>query len=119
MQRSFLESPWASRQGVELEVPFSLAVAGRVMIGRIDAIFPHAPDAEDPTTVHIVDWKTGREASDPLQLAIYRLAWARMHDLPLEQIRAGFFYVRTGETKWHDELADEAELVRIVSEQSA
>jgi DNA helicase II / ATP-dependent DNA helicase PcrA len=45
-----------------------------------------------------VDWKTGRtDAADPLQLAIYRLAWAEAHGLPVEQIDAIFYHVRSDE----------------------
>ena len=40
---------------------------------------------------------TGPATADPLQLAIYRLAWAELHDVPLESVRAAFYYVRTGE----------------------
>ena len=49
----------------------------------------------------LVDWKTGNEAADPLQLAIYRLAWAELHDVPLEQVRAAFYYVRSGDVVHH------------------
>jgi DNA helicase-2/ATP-dependent DNA helicase PcrA len=46
----------------------------------------------------VVDWKTGRaEAADPLQLAIYRLAWAEAYGLPVDHIDAIFYYVRTDE----------------------
>ena len=44
----------------------------------------------------VVDWKTGRtETADPLQLAIYRLAWAEANQVPPEQVDAVFYYVRT------------------------
>ena len=46
----------------------------------------------------LVDWKTNRTATaDPLQLALYRLAWSELHDVPLDRVRAAFYYVRTGE----------------------
>ncbi len=55
-------------------------------------------------------WSTGRPTArpnaDPLQLAIYRLARAELHGVPLERVRAAFYYVRTGEpvepTGWPD-----------------
>ena len=44
---------------------------------------------------------TGRPAAhrtaDPLQLAVYRLAWAEQQGVPLDSVRAAFLYVRTGE----------------------
>jgi DNA helicase-2/ATP-dependent DNA helicase PcrA len=54
-----------------------------------------------------VDWKTGRKPTGAaaeaaaVQLAAYRLAWARLCGLPDEEIgrvRAAFHYVRSNET---------------------
>ena len=46
----------------------------------------------------VVDWKTSRaETADPLQLAIYRLAWAEANEVPLSEVDAVFYYVRTDE----------------------
>lgn len=116
LREAFLQSPWSRAEPVELEAAFSLPIAGRVLIGRIDAIFAHEPSSEDPSRFHIIDWKTGRERSDPLQLAIYRLAWASQHGVPLVDVRAGFFYIRTGQTDWHDDLGGVEELTRLLSE---
>ena len=113
LRAAFLASPWAEASPLALEESFILPIAGRVLVGRIDAIFRHEPDHEDSSTVHIIDWKTGIQTSDPLQLAIYRLAWANAHGVDPSLIRAGFFYARRGETVWHDELADEDALVRL------
>jgi len=45
----------------------------------------------------VVDWKTNRTPdSDPWQLALYRLAWAELRGVPLERVRAQFYFVRTG-----------------------
>ena len=55
-------------------------------------------------------WWTGRPTSsqtaDPLQLAIYRLAWAELMGVPLADVRAAFHYVRAGETVEISDLAD-------------
>ena len=79
--------------------------AGQVVRGRIDAVY-----AEPESTgggFLVVDWKTGRhETADPLQLALYRLAWAELHDLPLDQVRAAFHYVRSGRTVEPPDLPD-------------
>jgi DNA helicase-2/ATP-dependent DNA helicase PcrA len=29
---------------------------------------------------------------------VYRLAWAQLHNCPIEQVRAAFHYVRSGQT---------------------
>jgi len=59
----------------------------------------------------VVDWKTNRrQSADPLQLAVYRLAWAELTGVPVERVRAGFYYVRTGELVEPEGLAGRAEL---------
>jgi DNA helicase-2/ATP-dependent DNA helicase PcrA len=82
-----------------IEAPFSIWIAGRLVRGRIDAVYQQAePAATEAARFLVVDWKTGRtDTADPLQLAIYRLAWAEAYGLPLEQIDAIFYHVRTDE----------------------
>jgi DNA helicase-2/ATP-dependent DNA helicase PcrA len=82
-----------------IEAPFSIWLAGRLVRGRIDAIYRLSdPAAPGGVSFQVVDWKTGRsDAADPLQLAIYRLAWAEAYGLPVEQIDAIFYYVRSDE----------------------
>ena len=65
---------------------------GQVVRGRIDAVYE---DAADGDGFLVVDWKTNRQPdADPLQLALYRLAWAELRGVPVERVRAGFYYVR-------------------------
>ena len=118
LQAAFAVSPWAARTPVDVEVPFDMMLAGRVVRGRIDAVF-----ADDDGAVTIVDWKTGEMPSDPeelqrnaLQLAVYRLAWARLHGCPPSAVRAAFHYVRCGRTLMPDTLPDEDELVALLTE---
>ncbi|EON24674.1 UvrD/REP helicase [Nocardioides sp. CF8] len=109
--RSFEDGPFADRAPHSVEAPFALVLAGQVVRGRIDAVY-----REDDGTFLIVDWKTSRnETADPLQLAVYRLAWAEIHDLPLASVRAAFHYVRTGRTVEPDSLPGRAELEGLVS----
>ncbi|MFE5732477.1 UvrD-helicase domain-containing protein [Streptomyces sp. NPDC056528] len=94
LKEAFARTPYARRTPYRVEVPVHLTLAGRVVRGRIDAVY------RDPETgaYEIVDWKTSRTRSaDPLQLAIYRLAWAEQHGLAPEEVAAAFVYVRTGE----------------------
>ncbi|GAB2637654.1 hypothetical protein GCM10027270_28130 [Nocardioides ginkgobilobae] len=89
---AFETGPFGARVPHRVEAPFSLVLAGQVVRGRIDAVY-REPDGG----YLLVDWKTNRRAdADPLQLALYRLAWAELHDLDPEQVRAAFYYVRTG-----------------------
>jgi len=109
--KRFEEGPFADRHPLEVEPSFALVLAGQVVRGRIDAVF------EEPDGSHlVVDWKTNREHSaDPLQLAVYRVAWAELHRLPLESVRAGFFYVRDGVLESPDDLPDRAGLEALLA----
>jgi ATP-dependent DNA helicase UvrD/PcrA len=76
-----------------LEAPFSVVVGGRLVRGRIDAVYA---DVGEGFRFRVVDWKTSRaETADPLQLAIYRLAWAEASSVPVSEVDAVFYYVRT------------------------
>ena len=107
----FEEGPFADRVPVAVEPPFALVLGGQVVRGRIDAVY-----ADGDGGFLLVDWKTNRaQTADPLQLAIYRVAWAELHDVPLERVRAGFYYVRTGELVEPEELPGRAELEVLVT----
>ncbi|MFI9719147.1 UvrD-helicase domain-containing protein [Streptomyces sp. NPDC052396] len=113
LKEAFERTPYARRTPYRVEAPFQLALAGRVIRGRIDAVYP----GEQPGTFEIVDWKTHRRHdADPLQLAVYRLAWAERHRLPLSAVSAAFVYVRDGEVVRPSGLPDRAGLERILLE---
>lgn len=106
---AFEAGPFADRVPVAVETPFALVVAGQVVRGRIDAVYaePARPDDPDAPAFLVVDWKTGRaENADPLQLALYRQAWADLRGLPVERVRAAFFHVRSGRLVVPDDLPD-------------
>ncbi len=101
LRAAFERSEWAARTPAEVEVGFDMDIGGAVIRGRMDAVFLD----EDGWTV--VDWKTGRPPSGraavaaAVQLAAYRLAWARLQNLPDDRIgsvRAAFHYVRENQT---------------------
>jgi DNA helicase II / ATP-dependent DNA helicase PcrA len=50
-----------------------------------------------------------------VQLAVYRLAWARLHGIPLDQVSAAFFYAGTGTTVRPVDLLDESGLERLLT----
>ncbi len=107
---SFEKGPFADRVPFAVEAPFALVLDGQVVRGRIDAIYEE-PDGG----FLLVDWKTNRlEDADPLQLAVYRLAWAELRGVPLEQVRAVFHYVRSGTTVEPPDLPDRQALEAIV-----
>jgi DNA helicase-2/ATP-dependent DNA helicase PcrA len=119
LRERFEAGEWGDRWPVDVEVPFETLVAGRTVRGRIDAVFA------DPASggYDVVDWKTGQpptSAADlraaSVQLAAYRIAWATLAGLPLDRVRAGFYYVRHGETLRPADLLDEAGLAALIEE---
>ena len=124
MQEQFLSMPYASMRPLALEVPCAILLAGRLVPGRIDAVFSH-PDPSGDSSLdrwEVVDWKTGRQpAADPLQLAVYRLAWAELVGVPIERVDASFVYVRLGEVRRYGNapgalpLPDRHEIERLIT----
>jgi len=110
----FEKGPFADRTPVAVEPPFALVIAGQVVRGRIDAVYADGSDS-----YLVVDWKTSRaQTAEPMQLALYRLAWAELTGVPVEQVRAAFYYVRTGELVEHTGLAGRPELERLLGGQA-
>ena len=107
LRAGFAASEWAGRTPVEVETSVETVLDGIAVRGRIDAVFEEAADDGAPSWV-VVDWKTGappsgaRAAARTLQLAAYRIAWARVRGVPVERVRGAFFHATTGETLWPD-----------------
>jgi DNA helicase-2/ATP-dependent DNA helicase PcrA len=111
----FEEGPFADRTPYAVEPAFALVLAGQVVRGRIDAVYQERVDGHDGFLV--VDWKTNqKQTADPLQLAVYRLAWAELMGVDPARVRVAFHYVRSAETVTlePDDLPDRAGLERIV-----
>ncbi|NUP41089.1 MAG: ATP-dependent helicase, partial [Streptomyces sp.] len=118
LKDAFERTGYAHRTPHRVEAPFQLAIAGRVVRGRIDAVYKS--DDGNGTTYEIVDWKTSRSrTADPLQLALYRLAWAEQQGVPLESVNAAFLYVRTGEIVRPDGLPGRSALERLLLDEAA
>ena len=105
LQDAFLRTEWSDSVPEAIEQPFQVVLGGRVIRGRIDAVYRTAGGYE------VVDWKTSRQhTADPVQLAVYRLAWAEMRGVPVESVSAAFVYVRDGATVRPEDLPDREEL---------
>lgn len=128
LKDAFERTPYAHRTPYRIETPFQITIAGRVIRGRIDAVYKEDDGASakgdfmatesDGVTYEVIDWKTSRSrTADPLQLALYRLAWAEQQGVPLESVGAAFLYVRTGEVVRPDDLPDRAALERLLLEE--
>ena len=107
LKSAWLESEWADKSVYEVEVPFETVIAGTLVRGRIDAIYKTESGFE------VIDWKTGSKQLDEdaaIQLAIYRLAWAKLAGVSIDAVTAAFHYVPTGVTDRRDGLLNEAAL---------
>ncbi|MEY3729189.1 MAG: hypothetical protein RL315_804, partial [Actinomycetota bacterium] len=111
LKAKWLESHWASKVPVKLEVPFETVLAGVLIRGRIDAVYKTENGFE------VVDWKTGSKKlgeSAAIQLAMYRLAWAKIAGVEVQKVSACFHYVPTGEDDRRSDLLTEAQLVELL-----
>ncbi len=113
LKDAFERTEYARRTPFRVEAPFQLSLAGRIVRGRIDAVYKEGDG--DTATYEIVDWKTNRAATaDPLQLALYRIAWAEQQGIPPASVTASFLYVRTGEVVRPEGLPDRAALEKLL-----
>lgn len=116
LKQNFEASEWANREPVQIEVPIETRVADIVVRGRIDAVF-----RTDDGNWEVVDWKTGRLPEGKalrdraVQLALYRLGWARLQGVPVAQVSAAFYYVAQNRTERVADLAGVEELERIIN----
>ena len=118
LQRRFLDSGWAERRPVAVEQAFELLAGGRLIRGRIDAVYPVLGAAGAVIGYEVVDYKTGAVPADfaaaSLQLSVYRLAWADLAGCDPATVTAGFLYVRTGVLKAPDRLLSRDELAAVL-----
>jgi DNA helicase-2/ATP-dependent DNA helicase PcrA len=107
---AFESGSFGQRVPHTVEAPFALVLSGQVVRGRIDAVY-----AEGDGYL-VVDWKTNRQqTADPLQLALYRLAWAELMGVEPARVRAAFYYVRTGDLVEHHDLPDRPALEKLLA----
>ena len=115
---TFLAGAYGSRVPYAVEAPFTLLVDGTLVRGRIDAVYDLRPTGGDPGAYdfQVVDWKTGRaEGTDPLQLAIYRQAWAEVCRVPVERVDAVFYLVASDAVVRPEGLPGRAEIAHLIA----
>jgi DNA helicase-2/ATP-dependent DNA helicase PcrA len=111
LKAKWLASDWAKLQPHAVEVPFETVIAGVLVRGRIDAVYQTSDGYE------VVDWKTGSKTlgeSSAVQLAVYRLAWAKLQGISVEQVAAAFHYVPINKTDRRANLLSEDELTDLL-----
>ncbi|WP_067455388.1 ATP-dependent helicase [Actinomadura macra] len=115
LRERFEESEWAAREPLDIEVPFETIIGDRLVRGRMDAVFRSRDGAYE-----VVDWKTGapppaeEAAFASVQLAAYRLAWAELVGVEVEQVSAAFHYVSANVTVRPADLLDAAGLAALL-----
>ena len=117
LKARFEAGEWGGRWPREVEVPFDTQLGDRQIRGRIDAIF-----ADPDGGYNVVDWKTGqpphtKQERDAVavQLAAYRLAWSALSGVPLDKVRAAFYYVRHDRTIRPADLLDAEDLRALIA----
>ena len=96
---------------------FETMIDTTLIRGRIDAVYKLDADHYE-----VVDWKTGKVKSGEdldnasIQLAMYRLAYAKLKNLPIEKISAAFHYVLDDQTVRPADILDENELIKLVTQ---
>ena len=112
LKEKWLASDWAPRIPFAVEVPFETVIGPVLARGRIDAVY------ELNGRYEVIDWKTGSTKLGPssaVQLAVYRLAWAKLKGIDPAQVSAAFHYVPSGETDRSTDLLTEAELISLLT----
>jgi DNA helicase-2/ATP-dependent DNA helicase PcrA len=117
LKANFENSRFATLKPDFVEQSIEFEIAGLIVVCKIDAIF-----AESGGFL-IVDWKSGSapksEAdlkSRAIQLALYRIAFARWQGIGLEKVSATFFFASDGKEVMPDRLLSEQELVTAIED---
>jgi DNA helicase-2/ATP-dependent DNA helicase PcrA len=116
LQEAWLKSEWAGRQPISVEEGFETVIEGVLLRGRIDAIYKI-----DNEKYEVVDWKTGKVKSGEelhdaaIQLAMYRLAYSKLHNIPLQNISAAFHYIPANQTIRPSDILDEEGIRALIS----
>ena len=90
----FRNSRFANLKDSEIELEINLTHGVNTFVCKLDAVFKVGERYE------IVDWKTGsppetkeEEQEMILQLALYRFAYSKLRDVPVDQIDVCFYFV--------------------------
>lgn len=114
LAKTFRASRFSTLTPIEVEREIQLTIGANTFVCKLDAVFRNGDQVE------IVDWKTGKAPADEqeiksrlLQLALYRVAYARFARIDIEKIKATLYYVSQDVEISSDDLPDEDALVRL------
>ena len=113
--QNFMNSPFADMKPIAVELPFEFALAGTIVVCKLDAVF------ETDGGYKIVDWKSGKTPKDAelkfrsIQLALYRIGLARLFKVGVEKISASFYFAQDN-SEVSPKLISQAELQEALAE---
>jgi DNA helicase-2/ATP-dependent DNA helicase PcrA len=118
LRATFEASEWADRRPIEVEREIHLPFDDRIVICKIDAIYALPAGDDGVPRFEVVDWKTGKAPKDDddlerktLQLALYRLAYAKWAGIDPSRISAAFYFVADDRVIRPEHIDDEDELL--------
>lgn len=114
LQENFAKSRFSKLIPIDVEREIQLTIGSHTFICKLDAVF------ETENGVEIVDWKTGKAPKDKadaeaktLQLALYRLAYAKFTGRALEEIDVSFYFVSDNQELRPEKVPNENELLEL------
>jgi DNA helicase-2/ATP-dependent DNA helicase PcrA len=112
--QNFENSKFRDQRPVLVEQAIEFSLEDLVVVCKLDAVFKTGDQYE------VVDWKSGAVPDDALlqarkiQLALYRIALSKWLNVPIERIRASFFYAADGREISPVDLPSEQALVEMI-----
>jgi DNA helicase-2/ATP-dependent DNA helicase PcrA len=110
----FKNSRFTNLKDSEIELEINLTQGVNTFVCKLDAVFKVGARYE------IVDWKTGsppeskeQEQEMILQLALYRFAYSKLRNVPVDQIDVCFYFVADNTELKPDAVPEPAELMKL------
>ncbi len=114
--QNFEKSKFMGLKPIFVEQAIEFSLDDLVVVCKLDAVFKSGDLYE------IVDWKSGAVPDDgmlqsrKIQLALYRIALSKWMGVPIERIRASFFYAADGVEISPADLPSERALVEMIQQ---
>ena len=115
LKANFEKSRFANLEPEFVEQSIEFELAGLIVVCKIDAVFLINGEFQ------VVDWKSGASPksekdlnSRAIQLALYRLAFAKWQAIGVERVKASFFFAADGIEVVPEQLPSEWELVQAI-----
>ena len=112
LQQNYENSRFASLNPLSVEQEIQLTIGTNTFVCKMDAIY------QDGDGVQIVDSKTNQPPTEErdlyrrsLQLALYRLAYSEYTGMPIEKVKASFFFVGVSQELTPDALLGREEIL--------